>query len=971
METTDTVFPEFQPGILEAKRRVDRWLTPLCGLAALAFYLALLPSYLPCGAPAELAAATLGLPSHIPPFHLLWRLQAALAAAIPVGTIAQRLAVAGALDQAVAAALLYRLTVELLMHRLIPNGTRVDALKVRAIHVGGVVAAMAYATSTPAVLTGTRASMHALDVLLLAGALLAFIEYLDSSRVASLLLAATIGGFGMAECSACVPAFAVMTIWGVVGLWHQNKSSLPVLAFAGAGLLIAALVYPGVCYVLGIPGGAPHVLLLTHWSEWMQDYSSRTGMLLGVLALFPLILMLATLQQTLNYAEEHESLLINFALAAGAVFVLTSAFPSFRLYVLASPQAPVLPACLAAITAGLSAGAWWAVAFSPAESEPAVDDTDRHHGSTPPVVKGFGYGVAIVLSAAILFSAGLSVAWLRARPDWYSQRCAESMLRELGPRDWVFGATPADTHLLVLSRERGTDLHVLPLAANRRWPAVQARVQHALAADPVFAGADRPRLAAAAALGPDAFLRAWLLADPAAAAHCAVAGLARVWESCGFSAAPGVFFFTAAAPGAPPPASRAAVEQMAARARAARFHDAVQTLALSTAAQILGETLAAAAAREGRPATAAEIAAAADWQVRTPGGEARRRLYAAPLAWIWEAAVPEGRPEHRDIQHVLRQAQSLSVAEADDEDRRAAPRLSDTANWLRLAARASAPYALYALSRDSADQARVDEAFSWLGRLDQTGAWDDELLPLRAIGYLAVTGGVEQASLLLRRAVALQPRDLWSWHLLAVARLQRGDAAAVAREILPAMERAAAPGNDYARLTRALLAYAAGGTNDLRRSRDLFAAVADSHPDFLIAREWALRLDGVLHDEAAVARDASHLIAHDVFHPQANYALALLAIQAMRPAEAERLLSNSLSGAITPHAVIARARLCFQRRMFADALQLARKATSEYPSYVEGWRVLADVLERTGKQGEAEVVRTHVQELLGAPPAQP
>ena len=80
-------------------------------------------------------------------------------------------------------------------------------------------------------------------------------------------------------------------------------------------------------------------------------------------------------------------------------------------------------------------------------------------------------------------------------------------------------------------------------------------------------------------------------------------------------------------------------------------------------------------------------------------------------------------------------------------------------------------------------------------------------------------------------------------------------------------------------------------------------------------------------------------------------------------AEADRLFSRSLTGALTPQAMVGRARLCYQRRMYADAMELAKKARAEYPSYADARLVLADVLEKMGKPSEAEVIRSEAQDL--------
>ncbi|MFZ4397428.1 MAG: protein O-mannosyl-transferase family [Kiritimatiellia bacterium] len=958
-------FPLFRPDVLAAARRANFFLAPLCGLTALLFYLAVRPACLPSGLPAELAAATVGLPAQVPPFHFLWRGLAFVASLLPVGSLAARLAVMDAMFQALAVALVYLLTVKLLIRRLNPIGTREDGPRVRAIQAGGIVAALIYATSAPATLVATRASLHALDVALIASAWLFFLHFLDADHTRSLLLAAAVVGVGMGECVAIVPFFAVMVVWSSVNRWRQDENSLPVFVFAGLGIFILLVVYPSACYVLGVSAGGPIGLLMAHWAEWVQEYGSTSGMFLGVLSSVFLILMLATIRETQNRDGKCETLLINLALAAGAFFVLTSALPSFRNYIFASPQAPVLPVFLAALTAGMSASTCLLVAMTPGEAQTEDDDEDHDHSEAPLALKAFGYIVVLVFSAAILLSAGLTCFWLRSRPVDCAQHCAEVMLSELGPRHWIFGTTPADTHLIMLAHERGIRLHVLPLAANPRWLALQERMLRALATDPDFAGLDRARLAAAAALGPDALLRAWLLTDPSAAGKIAIAGPPRIWEACGYAAVPGVFFFTGAEPAhaaaawPPPPTQQDVFAQIHARAHACRILDASQVASVTIAEQLLAGTFAYANARRPRAVSEASLAPfAAIGHPDTPGFDTHHHLYVAPLTWIWETTVPEDRPEHGDIQHVLCQAQSIVAAATDREKEKNGRAVRS----LRPGTEPHSLAALYALARDSVEQARQEVAFSCLARLEQQGASEADLFALRAVGHLDATGGVEQASILLRKAVRLNPRDMWSWHLLAAARLQCADTDVVEREILPAMERTGGGANDFVRLTRALLAYVRGGTTNLYQARDHFVAVADANPDLQVAREWALRLDVALADDKAVTRDAGRLIAREPNHPQANYALALLAIPSMGLAEADDLLCNSLVGAPTPQAAIARARLSFQRRRFVEALQLACKATTEYPSYAEGWRVLADVLEQTGKKNEAETARARIRE---------
>jgi tetratricopeptide (TPR) repeat protein len=970
METIDSAFPDFQPAVLISKQRVDRLLAPLCAVAAFAFYWTLTPACLPPGAPAELTATAMGLPAQNPPFHLIWRALAAGMTAIPYGTMTAKLALLSALLSALATAMVYQVSIELLMHRLIPNGTNIDRLKVCAVHLGGLTAAMAFAAASPVVLAASRASLRCLDVVLLLVGTRLFLRYYDGGSVLNLVFSALVCGLGMGENPGCCVVFAAILLAGIFLLWRQDRSTLPMLAFAGLALLLLLLIYPAVGYMWHVPGGGVGSLLGGHFSEVLQDYAaSRTGMLVGSLSLLPLILALATMNQTLNYGEDYESLLTLSALAVASLLVLTNAFTSFRVFALLNPDPPVLPYLCAAMTAGFVAAGWWTVAISPSQPSEDVDDLDRHHPGTPHVVKGFGYGVVITLSVAILFAGLLTYKAIRGRPDWYPQRCAETILSELGARHWLFGHTPANTHLAVLARDRQQPLHVLPLTADGTWsPQFRDRIGRALQQDEALSGLDRVQLAEALALGPDVLLRTWLLADRHAHEKLAIAGPPMLWESCGFTPVPSLFFFGGSSrpcPVPPPFAERLLqAERTRQRAGSSWLVDETMTRIL-TGADVAFSASAAYAIGTYRASGDAPAASrlAATWNLprtTTPS----YRVFAAPLTWIWEATVLPGRPERSDILHTIREEERLLAQELKDD-----PAGRRTAGGLTRALYTPGDLTeLYSLARGSADMAMVNQTFSWIAQLEQNGAPGLELLLLRAESHMALTGTVDQAVALLQEAVARRPHDLWAWHLLVASQLQRGNAEAVERETLPAMERAAGgETNLFVQLSRALVLGSRGGSS-ARTARDLFATAADAHPDLPIAREWALRLDMLLHDDAAASRDAGILVASDEDHPQANYQLAHAALRNRQFAEAERRLRQSLTGTMTPQAMVARARLYCQWRMYTEAMQIARKATSEWPDYADGWSVLGDALEATGKPGEAAVVRSRA---AGAPEAAP
>ena len=967
MQTIDSAFPDFESSVLQNKTWCDLLLAPLCGLLAFLIYWLLTPSCLPPGAPAELTATVMGLPAQTPPFHGLWRCLAALLAHLPLGTVSYKLTLLSAICSALATSLVYLVSVELMMHRLIPHGTSIDRLKVRAVQIGGVVGALAFAVASPVALAATRASLRSLDVLTLLVPIWLFLRYYKGGSVVNLLLAGAACGLGMGENPGCAGVFFALVFCGIVLFWRQDRSTLPMLAFAGVALVLMLLVYPGLCYLQHLPGGDVTQLLKAHYHEIRMDYrASRTGMLICVLAFLPLLLALATMNQTLNYGEDYESLLTLSTLATASMLVLTHAFPSFRTYALLSPEPPVLPYLFAAMTAGFVAASWWTIALCHTTTGGEPDEPDLYHPGAPNVVRGFGYGLALAITAGMCVAGFVTFKALRGRPDWYPQRCAEMILQELGERHWLFGYTPVNTHLAVLARERHFPLQIVPLAAedfatDNPWSSrMRLEIEKALQQDTCFAGLDPARLADALAMGPEAFLRTWLLLDPRAPDKLVIAGSPLTWAACGFTPVPALFFFSGSAAMSTPPVAFAdqlfQAEQMRQQAESSRLVDGTMVNVLAAAAQALSDSAAYAGAayrRAGVTNGAAILDAA--WASSPLPTSGQRSLLATALAWIWETTVLPGRPERGDILHTIREQALLEALDQKDE---LAMRRAPAGGGRKVHAVRDFSE-LYARARTSADLATVNRTFAWLAQLEQGGAPASQLLVMRAEANLALAGGVTQADALLREVIGSFPRDLWARHLLVAASLQRGDVDRAEQELLPAMEKAAGNrANDLLRLTRALVLCARGKTS-LRMARDLFVEVADANPDLLVAREWALRLDLLLNDASAITRDAGILVACEPNHAQANEVLAGLAVRSHQWVEADRLYRQSLTGAMTPQAMVGWARLYCLERKYAEALQLARKATAEYPVYLDGWLVLGDALEATGKPGEAAVVRSH------------
>ena len=962
METIDSAFPEFQSSVLPRKKQGDRLLAPLCGVLAFIFYCLMIPHALPPGAPAELTATAMGLPAQSPPFHLLWRTLASIAAHLPLGTMAFKLALLSALCSALAASLIYQVAVELMMYRLIPHGTGIDHLKVRAVQIGGAIGALAFVLATPATLAATRASLRAMDGILLLLPVWFFLRYFDGRSVINLLLAGAVCGLGMGETPGCIGIFFAILLCGIILIWRQNRSTLPMLAFAGLALVMLLLVYPGCCYLRDLPGGDLTQLLSNQWSELSQDYhSTRTGMLICALSLFPMLLALTTLRQTLNYSEDYESLLILSTLATASLLVLTNAFAPFRNFAMLSPEPPVIPYLFAALTCGFVAASWWTIALSHTPSGCEPDEPDLYHQGTPHIVRGVGYGLAIGITVGVVCVGGLTSRALHARPDWYPQFCASTILHDLGNRRWLFGHTPVNTHLAVLASEQQIPLQIIPLTANEDWTSrIQPQLTRSLATDDAFAGLDHTGLTESLALGPDAFLRAWLLSDVHAADKLVIAGSPLEWETCGFQPVPTLFFFGGSLHDAPPSSAFAdqllRAEQMRQHAEAGRFLDGTTGYILAEAEQNLAAAAAFTATtfnRAGASNTASILTTGWDTP-RAPLNSSDKR-YASALAWLWETTVLPGRPERMDILHTIRDDALLAALETKEDV--GALRRAAAASARTTRANSEVPE-LYARARTSADQAMVNQTFSCLAQLDQRGAPTAQLRILRAEANLAMAGGEAQAFPLLQDATSANPRDLWAWHLLIAASLQRGDIEQAENLLLPAMEQASEHAtNDLTRLTHALVLCARGGSK-LRAARTLFAEVANANPALLVAREWALRLDVILHDDPATLRDAYLLAAVDENHAQANYILACSAIRTRQFSEADRRYRQSLTGAMTPQALVGRARLYCQLRNYVEALQLARKATTDYPAYLDGWLVLGDALEATGKPGEAAVVRS-------------
>ncbi len=972
MKLIDSAFPEFQTSVLASKRWGDIILAPVCAILAFLGYWFLLPASLPAGVPAELTATAMGLPAEQPPFHLLWRALAELAELLPGPTLTGKLMLAQALCGALAVMLIYLVTIELIMHRLIPHGTSIDRTKVRAAQVGAVMAALAFAAAAPATLAATRASLRVLDAVILLLPVWLFLRFHNNGHVANILIAGICCGLGMGENAACLVVFGAILITGIILLWRQDRTTLPMMAFAVAAVTTMLLVYPFLCHLLNLPGGNLADLLTSLYKEVRLDYvSTRTGLLIASLGALPLILALATLQQTLNYGEEYESLLTLSVLTVGAMLVLTNLFTPFWQFAVLTPEPAVLPSLLAALTTGFAAAGWWTIALKPATPGVDIDELDLHHPGTPHVGKAIGYALALLMAGTIGLCGYRTVHMLHNRADWYPQQCAETILRNLGERRWLFGHTPVDTHLAVLAHDRQIPLRIIPLAPDNAWPAAtRQKITQAIAQDAIFGELDRSQLSDALRLGPDVLLRTWLLADAQAHTKLAIADAPLRWSSCAYAPVPELFFFG----GTPQPYAPSSnwaddllsQEETRLRAEQCAMLDAATRTMLQTARQRLSASAAYAAAayRRAGAATAANRLNELT-PVPVPVSAKRQPRFSSPFAWIWELALPPGSRAQADILHTIRWT-ALQAAQMQFDDTTLLPTPLKTTTPLKtpIARRPTTLPEFYAQACQSADQATINQTFYWLNKLEESGAPTVPLRVLRAEANLAVTNAVAQAVTLLQKTIAQNPRDLWAWHLLVAACLQRGELTRATQELLPAMEKASPAGtNDLIRLTQALVLYARNDPAAWRAVRDRFVEVADANPDLLIAREWSLRLAMQLADDTAAARDANKLVAANPTHAQANYELATIAVRARNLTEADQRYRLSLMGATTPHALAGHARLyCLQHR-YVEALQLARKATDDYPTYAEGWLALGDALEATGKIGQAAVVRSQAKAL--------
>lgn len=499
------------------EQRAQRW---GCGLfiGCLLLYIGTLSTGFFPGLSATLVASHLGLHAFPPTMHHLWGWLIDVLAAVPLGPLAIRIHLFGALCSAASVWFLFQIVIRLRRQRPFEQGMpQVDAERVRLFTA--VYAAITFAISIPFWITATRAHPISLSLMLVLAAFFLLLRYGEDGRFGRLMLAAGLYAAGMADYASLLLYLPIFVLIALIFLYQhgqlQWRNLFKLIGIALLGviplLVAAALFTQSEAYA---------------WREF-KSY----GMVVWYMALDQYRFVLRALPRVGWLTVAVVSFLPWFAvyvmgisrrsLSAGVwfgtaflCFLLLALGVVLHLDVMISPWAltgdqPLLvtPYVLIAMWTASVAGYWLALA-------------QRLPGAAGPIARR----VLIALCILFLGAVGLRNARLAAGTDGrLFNRFAQEVLDRVGNRSLLVSASSFDDLVLLEARSRG-----------RALASINVRQSESLAYRRYIASLfDAPRLKSLAEIGIQPLLVEWFARETNIAERLAVLDLADLWMAAG------------------------------------------------------------------------------------------------------------------------------------------------------------------------------------------------------------------------------------------------------------------------------------------------------------------------------------------------------------------------------------------------------------------------------------------------------
>lgn len=904
-----------KPNILSSQAR---WIGRILFGAALLLYLATLSTGFFAGQSASLVSAHLGLQPFPPMVNHVWGWVIRLAAAIPVGPMAVRVNLVGAVCSAASVWLLFQIMMRLpysaAFKQRIPDETAQ-----RSRLLGALVAGLALMTAIPFWIVATRAHPLSFDLMLLLLAFHLLLRFGENGRASYINAAVLVYAVGMNDFATLILFFPVFVPVALYQLYRFQELRVSVVLRL-VGIALIGLVPQFIAAALYAKSAAFEWRQFTHygqvlWWMWHDQYMlvarslPRVGWLtIGVVSVLPwlAVFVLGIGRRSASAGSWLGTALMCALLTALSVVLLTNTLISPWAITHANPLL-VTPYVLIAMWTGTMAGYWLA-------SMQRVGEGVWHK---------IGYGFIAIVVLAFLSVGYLNISTANGRPGrWFSKFAAETLDRT-GDRPILISSGAFDDVLLLEARARGKSLNVINLRATTQLP-------YRLYLASLFP--EDARLRSLAEIGAQPLLAEWFTSDTNLANRVAILDISDLWMTAGMIAEPNGLLYLGRPANAPEDLDKLAADNrvfwkkfagpmstslpaesnpahvwlrslVAQSAKSANnlgvfFEDAGNTKLAEEAYQESLKfdrqnvsalvNLHALYQREDRPETEdvekdVEAIISLDkvrqnlWSLSYNYGLIRSPELYARRGWAWAMS---GKPAlaAQDLRAAIdlggeNNALRIALAALDDEGK-----IADVPENVLQAELASDPQNIR-VAMDLYRLAVQRGQFSIArGRLDEVRKMKDaplELLQLEDALLDSLVGNNEQAAARLAEIVRKRPENLRAWAALAVVAGQRDDAKTV-QEALDRLQQAkrAAPS---IRFMAAQLALRQGDRAGARRQLDEILRAVPGHAPAL---ELLLRLQMAEGDRENAERTVERLIAVDPQNAFGNYMLG--AFQALR-----------------------------------------------------------------------------------------
>lgn len=490
----------------------------LFGVSLLLYLLTLSTGFF-AGQSASLLASHLGLQPFPPMVNHVWGWMVSLFAAIPIGPMAVRVNLLGAVCSAASVWLLFhimmRLTYSETFKQRIPLKT-----SERSQLFAAVVASLALMTAIPFWVVATRAHPLAFDLMLLLLSFHLLLRYGENGRTSYINGATLVYAVGLNDFATLILFFPMFVLLALYELYRFQELRVSVI-FRLIGIALVGLVPQFIAAALYAKSAAFEWRQFTHygqvlWWMWHDQYMivtrsvPRVGWLtVGVVSVVPwlAVYILGIGRRSASAGSWLGTALMCALLSALSGVILTNGLVSPWTITRGNPPL-VTPYVLIAMWTGAMAGYWLA--------------------SLQRVGKGLwhnmGYGFIAIVIVAFGYLGYQNISTASGRPGGWFSRFADETLDRMGGRPMLISSGSFDDVLLLEARARGESLKLINLRSAAQLP-------YRLYVASLFP--ENARLRSLAEIGVQPFLLEWFSTDTNMADQVAVLDVADLWMSAG------------------------------------------------------------------------------------------------------------------------------------------------------------------------------------------------------------------------------------------------------------------------------------------------------------------------------------------------------------------------------------------------------------------------------------------------------